>query len=236
MWLMIAIPFFLNTWEEYYTGELNFPMIHGVSEGTLMACTAMHLSGFFGHEFWLNTLTIGPITLQVNQLVSFGCFLAGVGFGLYSLINVITTYEEKRHDALSNLLIFIFLLVTLFTVITLSGNDSEIIKKYPKVLLLLYGFAFAKLIGHLQLAHICDTEFMQYRKSLLVSFVCLASVSILNYLGLNLINIDYLIVGFLIMHIVVWMHFAYYLTEELCDTLGIYRFSVVKRPVAVKKE
>lgn len=232
MWFMICIPFFLNTWEEYYTGELNFPMIHGVSEGTLIACIAMHLAGFLGIEFWLQKLDLIYFTIQVNQFVTFLCFTAGIGFGLYSFISVVTTYEEKKHDAIQNLLIFFFLIATLLIVIIFSYDDSEIIKKHPKVIILLYGFAFSKLVGHLQLAHICDSEFMQYRKSLLTSFFCLATVSLLKYfLGIHIINIDYLIVSFLIMHIVVWIHFAYYLTEELCEILGIYRFSIKKRPI-----
>jgi ethanolaminephosphotransferase len=227
---MTSIPFFLNTWEEYYTGELNLPFIHGVSEGTVIACIAMAITGFYGQEFWLQYDNIFGLVIRRNHTIVSLCFSGGVFFGLISLINVFKTYRDKLQDAIENLLIFISLISTLCIVIIYAEADSVLIKEYPKVLIILYGFAFAKLVGHLQLAHICDSKFMQYRKSLLTSFVCLASVSLLNYnLGRIVINIDYLIVLFLIMHIVVWVHFAYYLTEEFCILLGIYRFSTAKR-------
>jgi ethanolaminephosphotransferase len=235
LWLMISFPFFLNTWEEYYVGELNFPLIHGVSEGTLIACFAMHLSGFYGMDFWLTKINLfGLITLQANHIIVLCCFTAGLGFGTYSLINVIRTYKEKRHDALHNLLIFISLVSTL-AIVVLFTDDSQILKYHPKILIILYGFAFAKLVGHLQLAHVCDSEFMQYRKSMLISFFVMANTTLLkHFFGINLINIDYLIIAFLLLHIVVWIHFAYYLTEELCQTLGIYRFSTKKRNLEKK--
>jgi ethanolaminephosphotransferase len=229
---MTCVPFFLNTWEEYYTGELNFPMIHGVSEGTVIACIAMIIAGFFGQSFWFINLNLYFFEIQINHLITLACFISGVGFGLNSLVNVLRKYKEKRHDAVENLLIFITLLFTMIIVIIFSGSESIILQKYPKVLIILYGFAFAKLVGHLQLAHIADTKFMQYRKSLITSFVCLASVSLLNYyLGAKIIDIDSLIIAFLIMHIIVWMHFAYYLSEEFCQVLGIYRFSTQKRQI-----
>jgi ethanolaminephosphotransferase len=234
IWFMICIPFFFNTWEEFYTGELNFPIIHGVSEGTLIACFSINLSGYFGKQIWLTKLSIGVLKLQFNHLMVLLCFFSGLGFGLYSVFNVIRNYNEKRKEAVGNMAIFLFMIGNMLIVINFSFNDSLIIQKYPKLILVLYGFAFAKLIGHLQLAHICDSPFMQYRKSLLISIFCIASVSLIKHYGNHeIVNIDYLIISFLIMHFVVWMHFAYYLSEELCHILGIYRFSTKKR---AKKE
>jgi ethanolaminephosphotransferase len=227
---MICIPFFLNTWEEFYTGELNFPMVHGVSEGTLIACTAINVSGFFGKQIWLSLIPIGPYAFQLNHIMVTACFLSGLGFGLYSVYNVIKNYNEKRREAVGNMAIFLLMISTLCIVIKFSFPHSAILQSYPKIIICLYGFAFSKLIGHLQLAHVCDSPFMQYRKSLLFSFVCLATVSgIQHFWKYEVFNIDYLIIGLLVMHVVVWMHFAYYLTEELCQILGINRFSIIKR-------
>jgi len=232
---MISFPFFLNTWEAYYVGELNFPIIHGVSEGTIIACSVMHLSGFLGLEFWTSKfhMPVFDITLQINQIAVIIFFFLGVCYGLYSLINVITHFKDEREDTISSLFIFVFMMFSLFIVIFFSG--SELIIKHPKLLILLYGFAFAKLVGHLQLAHIAEGKFMQYRKSLVITFLFLATVSILNhFFKINLIHIDTLIIAFLIMHLIVWIHFAYYLTEELCEILGINRFDVKKRETLKK--
>ncbi len=230
LWIMICVPFFLNTWEEFYTGELNFPIFHGVSEGTVIACIVINLSGFFGKELWLSKVSLGFATMQLNHFLVILSFFSGLGFGLYSVYNVITKYNEKRREAVGNLAIFLFMVCTLFIVINFSAADSVILQQYPKVIIILYGFAFSKLVGHLQLAHACDSVFMQYRKSLLTTFFCLAAVSLLKHFwGIHIVDIDYLIIAFLVMHVVVWAHFAYYLTEELCEVLGIYRFSTEKR-------
>lgn len=232
---MVSFPFFLNTWEAYYVGELNFPIIHGVSEGTLIACAVVHASGFLGLEFWTSKYNIPffDITLQINQIAVIAFFLFGISYGLYSLINVFTRFKDVREDTISSLFIFVFMMFSLFIVIFFSG--SELIIKHPKLLILLYGFAFAKLVGHLQLAHIAESKFMQYRKSLVITFFFLASVSILNhFFKIKIVDIDTLIIGFLIMHVIVWMHFAYYLTEELCEILGINRFNVKKRETLKK--
>lgn len=227
---MICIPFFFNTWEEFFTGELNFPMIHGVSEGTLIACTAINLSGFYGKEIWLTKLPIGSFNIQLNHFMVLVCFTSGLGFALNSVINVIRNYQEKRKEAFGNMAIFIFMISTLVIIINFSFNHSTILQHYPKVLLILYGFAFAKLLGHLQLAHICNSDFMQYRKSLLISFLSLALSSLIkHFYDFELINIDILIIVFLILHFIVWIHFAYFLSQEFCELLGIYRFSVQRR-------
>jgi len=234
IWLMISFPFFLNTWEAYYLGELNFPIIHGVSEGTLIVCSFMHISGFIGIDFFLNNYTIYGITLQFNHILVILFFISGLCYGLYSLINVRKNFKDVKDDTISSLVIFVLMMFSLFAVIFFS--ESTLIKTHPKLLVILFGFAFAKLVGHLQLAHLADAKFMQYRKSLVITFCFLASLSILNYFWkIKIADIDTVIISLLIMHIIVWIHFAYYLTEELCEILGINRFNIKKREITRKK-
>ena len=55
-YLIIYLPgagtFFLNTWEEYYVGELVLPIINGVAEGALLADCLYILSGLYGISFY----------------------------------------------------------------------------------------------------------------------------------------------------------------------------------------
>jgi ethanolaminephosphotransferase len=232
--MMTCIPFFLNTWEEYYTGELVLPYIHGVSEGTVIACIAMNITGFYGRVFWQTpAFTLFDFTFQYSHIAALSCFLSGIGFGLWSLINVLINFKHRINDAIQNLSLFVLLITSFWIVVLFS--DSLIVIRHPKVLIALYGFAFAKLVGHLQLAHLAEARFMQYRKSLLSCFVLLAFFTIVNkYSYKPVFDMDRWIVIFLVMQIVVWLHFAFYLTEELCEVLGIYRFSVKKRPTENK--
>lgn len=43
-----TIPFFINTWEEYHTGELVLPVINGPNEGLMGTVTFSLLTAFFG--------------------------------------------------------------------------------------------------------------------------------------------------------------------------------------------
>jgi ethanolaminephosphotransferase len=195
---MAALPFYLNTWEEYYTGELNLPVLNGVNEGAIIAAFFMHLTGFLGRDFWFYKL-FGLI--QLNHFLLLLSFFAGIMYGLDSLIKVVNEYGGKRLDVYHNLLIFVFMILTLFLVIFIT--DSEIILHHPKILILLYGFGFAKLMGHLQLAHIADAKFMQFRKSLMITYIILGSIAVLNLLGhKQIINIDAVIIILLTLHLV----------------------------------
>lgn len=198
---MTSIPFFLKTWEEYYTGELNFPIIHGVSEGTVVACLAMHATGFLGRDIWFQNIPIMQYQFQMNHIIVSSSFLWGLLMALVSLADVVAKFKDKRRDTIENLLIFIYLILTLFIVVLLS--DSNIVKYHPKLVIVLYGFAFAKLVAHLQLAHLADSKFLQFRKSLLSSFLILGSITLIQYyMEKTIINIDSLIIFFLFVHII----------------------------------
>ena len=78
---MIIFPFFLNTWEEYHTGELYLPIIHGVSEGMLIIAAAECLSGYYGPSFWLQKITVMGYTMQYNTMVALCGFSVGCSLG-----------------------------------------------------------------------------------------------------------------------------------------------------------
>eukprot|EP00906_Rhabdomonas_costata_P038878 RCo055049 len=50
--------FMLNTWEEYYTGELVLPYVNGSTEGILVACALHFWTAFVGGSWWLHTVQI----------------------------------------------------------------------------------------------------------------------------------------------------------------------------------
>jgi ethanolaminephosphotransferase len=47
---MATVAFYLSTWEEYYTGVLYLGYINGPTEGLVMACLFMILSGVYGNQ------------------------------------------------------------------------------------------------------------------------------------------------------------------------------------------
>lgn len=198
---MTSLPFFLNTWEEYYTGELNLPIINGVGEGTVCACIVMIITGELGREFWVQEINLNGNLIKLNHLCVIIFFSSGLFFAIISLINVLSEFRDKLSDAIQNLIIFIFLVSTLFIVIIYG--ESEIIKQHPKIINILYGFSFAKLVGHLQLAHLSNAKFFQYRKSLLSTFIMMGGNTILkSFYKIHLIDLDTLIISIMIIHII----------------------------------
>jgi len=198
---MTSFPFFLNTWEEYYTGELNLPVVNGVGEGTVIACIVMIITGELGREFWVQEIELFGDIYKTNHVMVILFFLSGLFFAIISLINVLKEFKDKLSDAIQDLFIFIFLVLTLFIVIIYG--DSKILKEHPKVINILYGFSFAKLVGHLQLAHLSNARFMQYRKSLLSSFIILGATTFLKaFYDINIIDLDFLIISILVIHII----------------------------------
>ena len=49
--------FYMSTWEEYYTGVLYLGYINGPTEGLVMACILMMLSGIYGAQIWTSYFT-----------------------------------------------------------------------------------------------------------------------------------------------------------------------------------
>lgn len=45
---LAIVAFYFTTWEEYHTGVLQLGVINGPTEGLVMACVVMVLSGVYG--------------------------------------------------------------------------------------------------------------------------------------------------------------------------------------------
>ena len=46
------VPFYFQTWEEFYMGEMHLPVINGPTEGLLVACFSCVISYVYGAEWW----------------------------------------------------------------------------------------------------------------------------------------------------------------------------------------
>jgi len=231
-YIPISCTFFLNTWEEYYVGELVLPIIHGVAEGTLYADIVYIISALYGKSFYLKEVTLfNKYKLKYNEinalLIGFGGFL----FSLKSFIGVLINMKKsKRIDAIKNTLIYIIFATSLLSVVLL--NDSSIIvREYPKFLILVYGFQFAKILGILQLSHILSCPYKALRPVFLIPLFSLLIHSIIYYFfNINLlVSVDALIIATFIWNLLSWMHFVYFCSDEICEILNINRFILGKR-------
>ncbi|KAH8679827.1 sn-1,2-diacylglycerol cholinephosphotransferase-like protein [Tricladium varicosporioides] len=55
--LIPCLPMFFSTWETYHTHTLYLGIFNGPTEGLILACTIMILSGYYGPEIWTHRIT-----------------------------------------------------------------------------------------------------------------------------------------------------------------------------------
>jgi ethanolaminephosphotransferase len=230
-YIPLTAAFFMNTWEEYYMGELVLPEINGVAEGTLYADIVYILSALYGREFYLKEVNIfGNYKVRINDLDTYAIFGMGCFFSLKSLFGVLKKVKkDKIYDAIRTSLMYPLFLSTILSVTFLS--DSIIVKKYPKFLILTFGFLFSKIMGILQLSHILGSPYRVYQPVFLIPIFSLLIHSLVYYFYncSLLVSIDALIISVFIWNFISWAHFVYFCSEEICETLNIKRFTLGKR-------
>ena len=227
----LSFTFFINTWEEYYVGELILPEINGVAEGTLLIDIFYILSAIYGSDFYLKEIKLlNGIILKVNELLGICTCFGGFLFCVKSVLGVLRKVKkEKWGRAFRDAFIYILFAITLLVLAFL--DEGIYIKEYPKFIILSFGFLFAKMLGMLQLAHILKSPYNAYKIVFLVPLFALLSHSIIFYLIKYQLfgSIDNIIVFCFVFNFLSWAHFVYFCSEQICEELNINRFSLGKR-------
>ena len=212
---------------------MSLPCINGINEGTFIIFFLECLVGFIGQDFlFQNKFNILGKTYQLNILISLTSFCAGIFFGLLSIYKILKMENvTNKLEALIDIFPFIYFLLGFFSIIYLT--DSIFVSDYPQLLIVSFGFQFAKMLGLLQLSHLTKARFNPYNITFLLPNLCFIIHSVIYYYTRSyrilFISIDNLIWFFFIFNILSWFHYVYYCSEELCIILGIYRFSLRKR-------
>ena len=232
LWIMIIVPFYLNNWEQYITGQMSLPIINGINEGTILIFILEIFFGIMGQSFFIeNVITIRDKSYQLNTFITFCFFCSGILFGLLSVFKVLLSNNEKKLIALIDIFPFIYFLLGFFSIVYLT--NSIIVLDYPQLLIVTFGFYFAKMLGLLQLSHLTKARFNPYNITFILPNLCFVLHSIITYFvkedRILYINIDHLIYFFLVFNFLSWLHFVYFCSKELCIILDIYRFSLKKR-------
>jgi len=223
-YIMPMNAFFFATWEEYYVDGLHLPVINGANEGIVMVIFMFVISGIFGTQIWLKEL--GPYTL--NQYVVIAFIFMSVVTILGNIYNVYKHDRSKIKDSLGKLIIILYIDVTILIVHFLS--KSKLADSHSRLLIYFVGFCFAKLVGHLQMAHVSHEEFQQFRRSIIFSCTLLNTYIILNHFtDSNLIAEEKLLMGCVIYSLIVYLHFAFSAIHQFCTVLKIYAFKLGKR-------
>jgi hypothetical protein len=101
---MVALfPFYFVTMEQYYTGEMNFPPINGVDEGSVFIALSSFITAYYGNvELWGQIVTLPflgwkvPLSFILKNLVIYVIY----AYGLSGLVNIYQCRHKEHFKAI----------------------------------------------------------------------------------------------------------------------------------------
>uniref|UniRef100_A0A0E0A6G6 Aminoalcoholphosphotransferase n=1 Tax=Oryza glumipatula TaxID=40148 RepID=A0A0E0A6G6_9ORYZ len=245
-WVIAAVPFYLATWEHFFTNTLILPLINGPTEGLMLIYLSHSFTFLTGAEWWAQDFRKSipllswvplpfipdiPLYIIVMILMILFAVIPTIGSNVSNVQKVVEARKGSMVLALAMLLPFIALLTGVAVWSYLSPSD--IMRNQPHLLVIGTGFAFGYLVGRMILAHLCD-EPIGLKTGMCMSLVFLP-FAIANALtakinaGIPLV--DELLVLFLYCAYTVglYLHLAVSVVHEIKDALGIYCFRITRK-------
>ncbi|KAL4460927.1 hypothetical protein ABPG74_016399 [Tetrahymena malaccensis] len=221
------IPFYFAMWSQYHLGVFRLGYINAVDEGLVLTEVLYIATGIFGQQIWSYKIEFLGFTTAEAMLIStfFMSVLQIIQFSndLYKAVPFIKFLDALKLHFCTILLILTFISVDIFIGI-------EFISQHFLLFIYSLCFAWSKIIGHIQLAHITEEKFDQWRYSyLFVNISYILSGLYCYATGSSLQNIVYLIYFNFFIAFVCYSHFVYCVFNHLADILGIYIFRIGKR-------
>ncbi|KAJ9540156.1 hypothetical protein OSB04_026662 [Centaurea solstitialis] len=203
-WVISAVPFYCATWEHYFTNTLILPAVNGPTEGLMLIYMAHFFTAIVGAEWWAQDFG------KSIPLLSWVPFINGV----------------PTSGAV------LFFMVMFAVIPTVSFKDcmspSNLIGNYPHMVVMGTGLAFGFLVGRMILSHLCDEpKGLKTSMSMALFYLPLAIANTLTARlndGTPLVDEKWVLLGFCIYTVALYLHFATSVIHEITTALGIYCF------------
>lgn len=239
-----CLPMFFSTWETYHTHTLYLGVFNGPTEGLLIACAIMIVSGIYGPEIWTKPLAhvlgdhlqglshwLGETTMRDVWigLIVFSLLVGHVPFCVYN----VALARRKRNLPLAP----VFLEWTPMAVFTVAIG-AWVFSPYSNLMqdnhLVLFcvtmSFVFGRMTTKMILAHLTRQPF-PYWTVMLTPLVGGAVLGNLPRLGLSQISasaeLKYLWAYF-VFALIVYSRWAYLVITSICRFLGINALTIPK--------
>jgi len=233
-----CLAMFFSTWETYHTHTLYLGYINGPTEGILIACAVMAISGIYGPGIWTERIVdvFGPKTLMgYAHLVGdysmrdfWIVMLAGsllVGHIPFCVLNVV---KARRRNGLPILPVFFeWIPMAVFTFSIgawLYSPYSTLMRENHLVLFCVtMSFVFGRMTTKMILAHLTRQPF-PYWTVMLIPLVGGAILGNLPRLGFPAISAEYehyYLWAYFVFALVVYFRWAYLVTTSICNFLDI---------------
>lgn len=242
--------FLICTWEEFFLGTLELPIISGPSEGILFVVCLNLGAAVLGPEFGMaiNTeVRLQRFGLENWTYVSFatrGFFLCSAITMVRSVWRVVQalrpksttprgvtmeTRVQRKRDAFGAILPAIYGIT--LTMILMHFPDKSLYRENPRVFLSLIGIIFCYLAIHLQLAHIQQMTYYPWRKTFIVPLVLLMCNAVLLHSGIHVIDPPLLLHICLLGAILSWAQFVFRVIVETSNALGVSVFTISPKKI-----
>ncbi|KAK9381485.1 CDP-alcohol phosphatidyltransferase-domain-containing protein [Kockiozyma suomiensis] len=248
--MVSCLAMFFSTWETYHTHTLYLGYINGPTEGIIIACLLMIVSGVFGPQIWqlnLNEIIYVPSFLpesvqyfRVSDIFVFvvACafFFVHLPFCIYNVYQARMRRNQPFYPVL--LEIFPFVWASISVVFWFGSEYSDILYRNHLVLFALTtSFAFGRVTTKIILAHLTLQPFPYWTIMMVPIYVA----PFLFYVFPRVFGINLFLGKFEVAYL--WGYFffasAYFLSwariviDAICDYLGINCFTI-KNPVKSK--
>ncbi|KAI1261429.1 CDP-alcohol phosphatidyltransferase [Xylariaceae sp. FL1019] len=233
-----CLPMFFSTWETYHTHTLYLGYFNGPTEGILIACSIMALSGIYGPQIWTERIVdlVGEKNLlgytdlvgdhsvrDIWILIIVGSLV--IGHIPFCVLNVV---KARRRDNLPILPVFFeWIPMVVYTVSIgawLYSPYSTLRSENHLVLFCLtMSFVFGRMMTKIILAHLTRQPFPYWTVMLipLVGGAILANAPRLGFAPLTAELEHYYLWAYFFFALIVYSRWAYLVTTSICDFLGI---------------
>ncbi|CAF9910364.1 hypothetical protein IMSHALPRED_009176 [Imshaugia aleurites] len=239
--LIPCLPMFFSTWETYHTHTLYLGYFNGPTEGLILACTVMILSGCYGPQIWhqpISDLVGHSDLIGQNSMIDLwipiiiGTFLvAHLPACIYNVV------KARREQALP--VAPIFLEWTPIVVYTTSiwawlySPYSTLMRENRLVLFCLtMSFVFGRMTTKIILAHLTRQPF-PYWTVMLIPLIGGAVLGNLPRIGLSPVTAElelWYLRAYFVFAMVVYFRWALLVINSICAYLGINCLTITKKP------
>uniref|UniRef100_A0AAV1UPU4 CDP-alcohol phosphatidyltransferase n=1 Tax=Peronospora matthiolae TaxID=2874970 RepID=A0AAV1UPU4_9STRA len=221
--------FIFATWEEYYSGSLELPVINGPTEGILLGIALKLFTACVGVDFWTHELIDG---VQNNSLLV--CVLI-VSLCATLLVNVRNVLKAVHLNQDSVLVAFTrllpFIIINALAGLWALYSPSDIFLTHPRMFLWMLGLLNSKLVLHLMLAHLCGEEYHPFRKTLVPIFYVAGHCAFCMMEGIyDAINEELIVREFFFLSLAAYVHIVITVVWEVKNVLNVSVFTIPYDP------
>ncbi|CAJ1932155.1 unnamed protein product [Sphenostylis stenocarpa] len=243
-WLISAITFYGATWEHYFTNTLILPVINGPTEGLMIIYICHFFTAIVGAEWWAQPFEKSlPFLSWIPYLGGFPTFKSilclMIAFGVTPTVtcNVTNVYKvvKAKNGSMPLALAMLYPFIVLVGGVLMWDylSPSDIVGRYPHLVVIGTGLTFGYLVGRMILAHLCD-EPKGLKTGMCMSLVYLP-LAIANVLasrlndGAPLLDERLVLLGYCAFSVTLYLHFATSVIHEITNALGIYCFRITRK-------